>query len=105
MTQSPWFKPGIVLAVVILAALIAVGLYRSTRTAQPDAPSGALQSCLDKAERDPSRTERIALLKQATPQTRRDLLMDTGWATPPGTTAPDPAVAEACLKALALTTP
>lgn len=102
MTQSLWFKPGIVLAMVVLAALIAGGLYRITR---PDAPPLALQSCLDKAERDPSRTERIALLKLATPQTRRDLLMDTGWATPPGTTAPDPAMAEACLKALALTTP
>lgn len=102
MTQSPWFKPGIVLTVVVLAALIAGGLYSIARQ---DAPSDALQSCLDKAERDPSRTERIALLKQATPQTRRDLLMDTGWATPPGTTTPDPAMAEACLKALALSTP
>lgn len=102
MTRSPWFKPGIILALVVLAALIAGGLYGITRQ---DAPAIALQSCLDKAERDPSRTERIALLKLATPQTRRDLLMDTGWATPPGTTAPDPAVAEACLKALALTTP
>jgi hypothetical protein len=43
----------------------------------------------------------LASLKDETSYKRSDMLMKTGWATMPGSTDPDRAVAKACMDTLA----
>lgn len=111
MTGAQWRKPGIFIALIGIMALATLAVFRNTRPTAPDITQTSspapdqVQACLEKTARDPSRTARLALLQQATLDTRRDLLMDTGWATPSGSGKADPNVAKACLDALALTSP
>src|SRR5918998_6226293 len=42
--------------------------------------------CIDQAQRDPQRVEKIAAMKAASSWTRGDMVMKNGWATMPGTT-------------------
>jgi hypothetical protein len=58
--------------------------------------------CLDMARSDPSRADKLATIRAASTYQRRDALMDAGWATMPGTDAPDRDIAQACLTALEL---
>jgi len=59
--------------------------------------------CLEQSKVDPDQEVRLAALKRASFYQRRDTLMDFGWATMPGSSDPDRAVAEACLMQLAKT--
>lgn len=57
--------------------------------------------CLEQSRQDPRFAEQIAALEQAKSYNRRDLVMESGWATMPGAEAPDRAVANACMERLA----
>jgi hypothetical protein len=114
MTNADWIKPGFygaVLGIGIAAVLgftiggwqTAAGSAQGAAAAAKLAVTSALVPvCLEQSNRDPSREARLALLQQASLSTRRDLLMDTGWATVPGSQAADRDLAQACLVALDL---
>ena len=52
--------------------------------------------CIDQAQRDPQRIEKIAAMKAASSWNRGDMVMKNGWATMPGTTEANRLVANAC---------
>jgi hypothetical protein len=54
------------------------------------------------ARSDPARADKLATIRAASTYQRRDALMAAGWATMPGTDAPDRDIAQACLKELEL---
>lgn len=56
--------------------------------------------CLDMAQSDMDRAEKIATIKAAAAYQRRDAVMKTGWATMPGTDDPSRDLAQACLESL-----
>jgi hypothetical protein len=117
MNSPDWLRPGIYGAVIGMIAATALGFAwggwetasgsakrasAATRLALTDA---MVPVCLDRSTRDPSRAQRLALLEQASLSTRRDLLMDTGWATMPGQDMADRDIAQACLAALEIAAP
>ena len=57
--------------------------------------------CVEQSRLDPNATAMLASLKDETSYKRSDMLMKTGWATMPGSTDPDRAVAKACMDTLA----
>jgi hypothetical protein len=52
------------------------------------------------ARSDPARADKMATIRAATTFQRRDALMTAGWATMPGTDAPNRDIAQACVAAL-----
>ena len=58
--------------------------------------------CLNMSADDPDRVEKIAGLKDVSGFSRRKAMLETGWATRPGTDKPDRDLAEACLTGLEL---
>ena len=56
--------------------------------------------CLDMARSDPARADKMETIRAASTYQRRDALMKAGWATMPGTDAPDRDIAQACLASL-----
>jgi len=57
--------------------------------------------CLAQAQDDPQSDTTMAKLKDTSNYQRGTIIMDAGWATMPGSTKPDRAVADACIAALA----
>jgi hypothetical protein len=57
--------------------------------------------CLEQSRQEPAVTATLDELKAASSYQRRDLLMETGWATMPGSDDPDRNVASACMEKLA----
>lgn len=117
MSDMQWVRPAIFGAVGGMIALSIVGFsWGGWETGRSSAKRAAMETksamiaamvpvCLDKSTRDPSREARLALLAQAGSSSRRELMMDTGWATMPGSQEPDRDIAQACLDALAVNTP
>ena len=58
--------------------------------------------CLNLSEVDTERTTKLAKLQEASSFQRRKAMMETGWATLPGTDAPSRDLADACLAGLEL---
>lgn len=56
--------------------------------------------CLERARLDPDGDEQIAKISAASSSQRRNLLMETGWATMPGESRPNRDLADACQRAL-----
>lgn len=108
MMKNTWITPGlfgVALGVATAALLgVTVGGWQTARDSADGSDAAVTAAlvpvCLDKSNRDPSRDARIALLRQASLTTWRDLLMDTGWATMPGSQVADRDLAQACLIAL-----
>ena len=111
---TDWIIPALLGAAIGAGAAAMVGFtFGGWQTAAGSASRSAVAArvavtealvpvCLQQANRDPSREARIALLRQASLSTRPDLMMDTGWATMPGSQAADRDLAQACLAALDL---
>lgn len=57
--------------------------------------------CLEQSKQDPQVAKTIAELKSARSYERTNLIMGAGWATMPGSSNPDRAVANACVDRLA----
>ncbi|WP_227272617.1 hypothetical protein [Roseobacter weihaiensis] len=114
MTFPEWTKPGIygafggAIAVSILG--FTWGGWTTSGNAQEMAQSLASEEvalamvpvCLNMSAVDPERAEKLAILQEASGFSRRKALMDTGWATQPGSETPSRSLADACLAGLEL---
>ncbi|WP_341365912.1 hypothetical protein [Yoonia sp. BS5-3] len=114
MTLPEWTKPGIygalggAIAVSILG--FSWGGWTTSGSAQTMAQDLAAEEvtlamvpvCLNMSAADPERIEKLAALQEVSGFGRRNALMETGWATRPGTDAPDRDLADACLAGLEL---
>ena len=56
---------------------------------------------VEQSRQDPAAAATLAKLKESSRYQRSDILMDTGWATMPGSESPMRAVASACMDELA----
>lgn len=125
MNTAEWLKPSVygtaIGMVFVGVAGFTLGVWLTGVTANDRAMAMSRNSivaamvpvCLDMARTDPARGDKLATIRAAATflvpvmlaDQRRDALMDTGWATVPGTAAPDRDIAQACLKALDLESP
>ncbi len=112
MTTPEWLKPGIYGA-LLGAAFVGIvgfswggwvtgGTARDSAMAlsQKDVVAAMVPVCLDMAETDPERVQKLATIRAATTYKRRDALMEAGWATVPGAESPNRDIAQACLASL-----
>ena len=112
MNTPEWLKPGIVGAVIGAFIVGVVGFSsggwvtggtandRAIAMSRDDVAASMVPVCLDMARTDPERMSKLATIRAASSYRRRDALMETGWATVPGTDAPNRDIAQACLAAL-----
>lgn len=112
MTTPDWIKPGLYGALIGGVAVAVLGFTwggwvtggtahdQAMALSRNEVAAAMVPVCLGMAERDPDRLETLATIRAATSYRRRDALMATGWATMPGTEAPNRDVAQACLAAL-----
>lgn len=112
MNTPEWLKPGIYGAVIGAVFVGVVGFSwggwvtggtandRAMAMSRDDVVASMVPVCLNMARSDPSRTDKLATIRAASTYQRRDALMEAGWATMPGTDAPDRDIAQACLAAL-----
>jgi hypothetical protein len=114
MTYSEWTKPGVYGALVGAVAVSILGFtwggWTTAGGAQEMADSFAAEQvtlamvpvCLGLSETDADRVEILATLRETSNFQRRNAMMETGWATLPGTEAPSRDLADACLAGLEL---
>lgn len=112
MTKINWLKPALSGAVIGAIAISIVGFnwggWVSSGTANKAAKAFADEKvvqamvpfCLQRAETDPKRQSKLAGLQETKGYTRRNAMMDTGWATMPGSEKPDRRLADACIEKL-----
>ncbi|NKX44468.1 hypothetical protein [Roseicyclus persicicus] len=112
MNRPGWLKPGIYGA-LFGAAFVGVAGFtwggwvtggtateRAMAMSRHDVVASMVPVCLQMARSDPARADKLAAIRAAPTYQRRDALMTAGWATMPGTDAPDRDLAQACLAAL-----
>lgn len=114
MTFPEWTKPGTYGA---LGGAIAVSIFgfswggwTTSGSAQTMAEEmvadevtlAMVPVCLNMSAADPMRAEKLAVLQEVSGIGRRAAMMETGWATRPGSDAPDRDLADACLAGLEL---
>ena len=58
--------------------------------------------CLDLSANDPERTEKLAVIRDTPVDSRREAVMNSGWATVPGSGQPSHDLAQACMGVLDL---
>ncbi|GAA3877832.1 hypothetical protein [Celeribacter arenosi] len=114
MTFPEWTKPGVYGALVGAVAVSILGFtwggWTTEGGAEEMADSFASEQvtlamvpvCLDLSEADAERTAKLETLQEASSYQRRNAMMETGWATLPGTEDPNRDLADACLAKLAL---
>ncbi|MEW9922337.1 hypothetical protein AB2B41_22285 [Marimonas sp. MJW-29] len=114
MNAPEWLKPGIYGAVFGAAFVGIVGFSwggwvtsgtsndRAMAMSRDEVVASMVPVCLDMARTDPERTRKLEMIRAASTYQRRDALIAAGWATVPGTDAPDRDIAQACLKELDL---
>lgn len=56
--------------------------------------------CVTQAEKDPQQVVKMAKIQDTVSYKRHNAVMDTGWATMPGSTEADREIARACLEVL-----
>lgn len=114
MNTPEWLKPGLYGAVI--GAIIVTGTgfawggwmtgatahKNATTLSHDDVVAALVPICLDKAATDPQRARKLETIRTATSYKQRDALMDTGWATMPGSAEADRDIAGECLKGLEL---
>ena len=116
MTTPEWLKPGIYGAVIGAVFVGIVGFSwggwmtgggankMASAMSHDNVITALVPICLDVSRADPDRIGQLATIRAASTYKRREALMDTGWATVPGSDAPDRDLAEACLAALEIGT-
>ena len=114
MTFPEWTKPGIYGALGGAIAVSILGFtwggWTTSGNAQTMAQDLATEEvtlamvpvCLNISAADPKRTEKLVILQDESGYGRRNAMMETGWATRPGTDTPDRDLADACLAGLDL---
>jgi len=114
MRIPEWLRPGLYGAAAGAIALAIVGFtwggWMTTGTANKMASEQArtevvaalVPICLEQVKEDPQSAATLAELeKNNSSYERTNLLMKTGWATIPGSSAPNRSVASACMEKLA----
>ena len=113
MKTPNWLKPGILGAVIGAVALSTVGFAWGgwvtggtaakmvSKQARMDVVAALVPICVEQSTQDPQVVETLARLKDTSSYQRSNLLMETGWATMPGSDDPDRDVARACMAVLA----
>lgn len=114
MNTPEWLKPGIYGAIVGAVFVGVVGFTwggwvtggtsndKAVAMSRDSVVVSMVPVCLDMARSDPARADKMAAIRAASTYQRRDALMEAGWATMPGTDAPDRDIAQACLAELDL---
>ena len=114
MTFPEWTKPGVYGALVGAVAVSIFGFtwggWTTAGSADEMAQSFAADEvtlamvpvCLNLSKADTERTAKLAALQEASSFQRRKAMMETGWATLPGTDTPSRDLADACLARLEL---
>jgi hypothetical protein len=114
MTFPEWTKPGVYGAVMgaIVATVVGFswGGWTTGSTAEDMAKTFARDEvtlamvpvCLDMSAADPERIAKLATIQGANSYNQRKAIMATGWATLPGTDAPNGDLAKACIEGLKL---
>ena len=69
--------------------------------AENEVVAALLPICIQHSEQDPMAADKLNELKSAGRFQRGDVLMEAGWATMPGASEPNRAVANACVEHLA----
>ena len=112
MNTPEWLKPGIDGALIGAAVVGVVGFSwgswvtggtandRAMAMSRADVVASMVPVCLDMARSDPAQADKLATIRAASTYQRRDALMAAGWATMPGTDAPNRDIAQACLAVL-----
>ncbi|MFC4668944.1 hypothetical protein ACFO5X_10300 [Seohaeicola nanhaiensis] len=114
MNTPEWLKPGLYGAVIGAVFVGIVGFAwggwvtggtahdRAMAMSHDNVVSAMVPVCLDMARSDPAQAEKLETIRAASTYKKRDAVMAAGWATVPGTDAPDRDIAQACLAALEL---
>ncbi len=114
MTLPEWTKPGAYGAAggAIVASVLGFtwGGWTTTGNAQDKAQAFATEKvtmamvpvCLNASAADPERAAKLATLQDTSSFNRRKAMMDTGWATFPGSENPNRDLAVACIEGLEL---
>ncbi|MCM2561275.1 hypothetical protein M8756_00515 [Lutimaribacter sp. EGI FJ00015] len=114
MNTPEWLAPGIYGALIGAAFVGIVGFTwggwvtgstahdRAMSMSHDDVVASMVPVCLDMARSDPARAEKLETIRAVSAYKRRDALMEAGWATMPGSDAPDRDIARACLQELDL---
>ncbi|MFQ1702901.1 hypothetical protein ACJ5NV_20180 [Loktanella agnita] len=112
MNTPEWLKPGIYGTLIGAAFVGIVGFSwggwvtddtsndRAMAMSHDKVVASMVPVCLDMARSDPSRADKLEAIRAASTFQRRDTLITAGWATMPGTDAPNQDIAQACLAAL-----
>ena len=113
MNTPEWLKPGLQGAAVGAVALAIIGFswggWVTGGTAEKMASDHArlevvaalVPICIEQSSQDPQVVATLAQLKDTSSYQRSDMLMKAGWATMPGSSDPNRAVARACMEKLA----
>ncbi len=114
MTTPEWLKPGIYGALIGAAFVGIVGFSwggwmtgsgaekMETEMAQDSVIAALVPFCLDMSRTDNERIAKLATIREASAFQRRDAVMETGWATMPGSDGPNRDLAQACIEGLDL---
>jgi hypothetical protein len=114
MTFPEWTKPGIFGALGGAVAISIIGFnwggWTTGGTAEKMAQTFATEEvtkamvpvCLDMSNADLDRVAKLAVIQKASGYNRSKAVMDTGWATLPGTETPNRDLAKACVDVLEL---
>ncbi len=112
MKSPEWLKPALYGAAIGAAALAIVGFSwggwvtksaaetMSSDRAQQEVVAALLPICVAQSAADPQNGAKLSELKETRSYQRVDIVMKTGWATIPGSTDPNRALAKACAEAL-----
>jgi hypothetical protein len=108
MTAPAWVKPGIWGAVIGATAIMALGFWEmgwttggtADRMARERADAAVVAAlvpfCVASAQHDPDATNLAKVKAEESSYSRAELVSKAGWATMPGMTSPDRALASAC---------
>ncbi len=114
MKTPEWLKPGLYGAVIgaVLVGVIGFswggwmtggGAVKMANSMAHDNVIAALVPvCIERSEGDADRVAKLATIREASSFKRRDAVMEAGWATVPGSDAPNRDLAQACAAALEL---
>lgn len=114
MNIPEWLKPSIYGAFAGAVAVSIVGFTAggwmtggsANKMANKLAHSNVIEAlvpiCLDMSLMDKDRVTKLATIRDASSYKRRDAVVDTGWATVPGSEKPNRDLAQACIAVLDL---
>lgn len=114
MNTPEWLKPGIYGAVLGATFVGFAGFSwggwvtrgdaeeMASQMAQDEVIEALVPFCLDMSRNDKERIAKLATIRDASSFKRGEAVMETGWATMPGSDGPNRELAQACIEGLEL---